>query len=188
MSANTKPAPADPKAAVSVCSEIHAWECGGAQSAETLSKRVSERLAAHEAALANLLAIDTPRTPENTLRFYDAALEQLSLAGAQAGVLNSVAADKAVRDQAQQEAQRVAMAGSALSLNRGVYDALVAIDLTDASAATRHFVERTLLGYRLAGVDKDKETRDRIQALHEKATISSLEFSRNIQEGGKTIV
>ena len=103
-------------------------------------------------------------------------------------MLNSVAADKAVRDQAQMEAQRVAMAGSALSLNREVYDALVAMDLTDASPATRHFVERTLLGYRLAGVDKDKETRDRIQALHEKATMASLEFSRNIQEGGKTIV
>ena len=42
--------------------------------------------------------------------------------------------------------------------------------------------------YRLAGVDKDKETRDRIQALHEKATMASLEFSRNIQEGAKTIV
>ena len=85
---------------------------------------------------------------ENTLRLYDAAIEHLALVGAQAGVLNSVAADKAVRDQAQMEAQRVAMTGSALSLNRGVYDALVAMDLTDASPATRHFVERTLLGYR----------------------------------------
>ena len=103
-------------------------------------------------------------------------------------MLNSVAADKAVRDQAQMEAQRVAMAGSALSLNRGVYDALVAMDLTDASPATRHYVERTLLGYRLAGVDKDEATRERLQALQEKATIASLEFSRNIQEGGKTIV
>ncbi len=42
-------------------------------------------------------------------------------------------------------------------------------------------------GYRLAGVDKDQATRDRLQALHEKATRLSLEFSRNIQEGGKTI-
>ena len=75
--------------------------------AEALHEWVSARLAAHEAALAALLAIDTPRTPENTLRLYDAALEQLSLAGAQAGVLHSVAADKAVRDQAQLEAQRV---------------------------------------------------------------------------------
>ena len=79
----------------------------------------------------------------------------------------------------------MAMAGSALSLNRGVYDALAAIDLTGASPATRHFVERTLLSYRLAGVDKDQATRDRLQALHEKATRHSLDFSRNIQEGGK---
>ncbi len=58
---------------------------------------------------------------------------------------------------------------------------------TGASAATQHYVERTLLGYRLAGVDKDKATRDRLQALHEKATRHSLDFSRNIQEGAKTI-
>ncbi|HEY3625309.1 MAG TPA: M3 family metallopeptidase [Terracidiphilus sp.] len=187
MSANPNSAPFDPMHAVSVCNELHAWECGGAQSAEVLSKWVSERLAAHEAALATLLAIDVPRTPENTLRLYDAALEQLSLAGAQAGVLNSVAADKAVRDQAQAEAQRVAMAGSALSLNRGVYDALAAMRIDHCNAATTHYVERTLLSYRLAGVDKDEATREHIQKLHEKATRLSLEFSRNIQEGGKTI-
>src|ERR1700739_306690 len=101
----------DPIAAVCVCSELHAWEAGGAQSAEALSKWVTARLASHEAALAALLAIQTPRTPENTLRLFDAAIEQLNLAGSQAGVLNSVAADKAVRDQAQMEAQRVAQAG-----------------------------------------------------------------------------
>jgi thimet oligopeptidase len=92
-----------------------------------------------------------------------------------------------VRDQAQMEAQRVAMAGSALSLNREVYDALTAIKLDGASPATKHFVERTLLGYRLSGVDKDQATRDRLHALHDKATGLSLEFSRNIQEGAKTI-
>ncbi len=36
-------------------------------------------------------------------------------------------------------------------------------------------------------MDKDQATRDRLQALHEKATRLSLEFSRNIQEGAKTI-
>src|ERR1700722_4482132 len=85
------------------------------------------------------------------------------------------------------EAQRVSMAGSALSLNRAVYDALAAIDLTGADSATKHYVERTLLSYRLSGVDKDQATRDRLQALHEKATRHSLDFSRNIQEGAKTI-
>jgi thimet oligopeptidase len=79
------------------------------------------------------------------------------------------------------------MAGSALSLNRAVYDALVAISLDGASAATKHYVGRTLLGYRLSGVDKDEATRDRLHALHDKATQLSLAFSRNIQEGGKTV-
>ena len=110
--------PAENPAAAAATEDLHAWEAGGAASAEALSAWVSARLAAHEAALAALLAVEGPRTPENSLRLYDAAIEQLNLAGAQAGVLNSVAADKAVRDQAQQEAQRVAMAGSALSLNR----------------------------------------------------------------------
>ncbi|HVU46267.1 MAG TPA: M3 family metallopeptidase [Terracidiphilus sp.] len=167
--------------------DIHAWDAGGAASAEALAAWVSARLAAHELALKWLLAVEGPRTPQNSLIHYDAAIEQLNLAGAQAGVLNSVASDKAVRDQAQLDAQRVAMAGSALSLNREVYEALADISLEGASPATKHFVERTLLSYRLAGVDKDRETRDRLQALHEKATKLSLEFSRNIQEGGKTI-
>ncbi len=174
-------------ATTAVSPDLHAWEAGGAASAEALTAWVNARLAAHEAALASLLAVEGPRTLDNSLLFFDIVIEQLALAGAQAGILNSVAADKAVRDQAQMEAQRVAMAGSALSLNRAVYDALVAISLEGASPATKHYVERTLLSYRLAGVDKDQATRDKLQALHEKATRLSLEFSRNIQEGGKTI-
>jgi thimet oligopeptidase len=166
---------------------LHAWEAGGAATAEALSAWVGARLAAHQVALQALLALNEPRTPANSLRLYDKAIEELALAGSQAGVLNSVAADKAVRDQAQVEAQRVAQTGSALSLNREVYEALAAISLEGASAATRHYVERTLLSYRLAGVDKDQATRDRLQALHEKATGLALEFSRNIQEGAKTI-
>ena len=164
-----------------------AWEAGGAASAEALTAWVGVRLAAHENALAALLAVEGERTPENSLLLYDTAIEQLNLAGAQAGILNSVAADKAVRDQARMEAQRVAKAGSALSLNREVYDALVAINLNGASPATKHYVERTLLGYRLAGVDKDQATRDRLHALHDRATQLSLAFSRNIQEGAKKI-
>ena len=179
--------PTNNLAAVAATEDIHVWEAGGAGSAEALAAWVGARLAAHEAALAALLTVEGPRTPENSLRLYDAAIEQLNLAGAQAGVLNSVAPDKAVRDQAQLEAQRVAMAGSALSLNRAVYEALAAIDLEGSSPATKHFVQRTLLSYRLSGVDKDQATRDRLQALHEKATHLALDFSRNIQEGGKTI-
>ena len=122
--------------AVSASKDLHAWEAGGAASAPALGKWVDARLAAYQAAIAALLAVSEPRTSDNSLRFYDMAIEQLNLAGAQAGVLNSVVPDKAVRDQAQDDAQRVSMAGSALSLNRAVYDALAAIDLEGASPGT----------------------------------------------------
>src|SRR5580658_8384217 len=104
--------------ATALVEDLHAWEAGGAASPEALAAWVGARLAAHEAALAALLSVEGPRTAENSLRLYDQAIEQLTLAGAQAGVLNSVASDKAVRDQAQEEAQRISMAGNALSLNR----------------------------------------------------------------------
>jgi len=181
---------ASPHSVLEPTSNIRAWEAAasGDLTAEEFKGWVAERIAAHEAALAALLAVEGPRTPENSLRLYDIAVEQLNLAGAQAGVLNSVAADTALRDQAQEEAQRVSQAGSALSLNREVYLALSGIDLEGASDATRHYVERTVLSYRLAGVDKDDATRAHLNKLHEKATELSLQFSRNIQEGAKTVV
>src|SRR5271170_2032005 len=76
--------------AAAVVEDLHAWEAGGAKSPEALSAWVEARLTAHETALAALLAVEGKRTPENSLRHYDVAIEQLSLAGAQAGVLNSV--------------------------------------------------------------------------------------------------
>ena len=168
--------------------ELHLWESGGADSAESLATWVADRLRAHETALALLLApIDGTRTPENTLIHYDRAIAELNLAGSQAGVLNSVASTKAVRDQAQHEAERISEAGNALSLNQDVYQALTAIDLTNATAATRHYVEKTLLSYRLAGVDRDAETRAKLTALHAQATRIALDFARNIQEGAKTV-
>ena len=177
-----------PTHALWTSADLHLWESGGADSAEALASWVAARLRSHEAALALLLVpMNTPRTPENSLIHYDRAIAELALAGSQAGVLNSVASTKAVRDQAQLEAERISEAGNALSLNQDVYQALSAIDLTNATAATRHYVEKTLLSYRLAGVDRDAETRAKLTALHAQATRIALEFARNIQEGAKTV-
>ena len=70
--------PVEMGAAGAVTEELHVWETGGAASPEALSAWVAARLAAHEAALAALLAVVGPRTPANSLRLYDAALEQLA--------------------------------------------------------------------------------------------------------------
>ncbi len=53
--------------------------------------------------------------------------------------------------------------------------------------ATRHYLERTLLEYRLAGVDKDDATRAKIRELQDKITALSLEFGRNVADGKLSI-
>jgi len=59
---------------------------------------------------------------------------------------------------------------TALSLNRDVYKALSALDLSKTDATTRYYVTRTLLEFRLAGVDKDDATRAKLKQLNDDLT------------------
>jgi thimet oligopeptidase len=68
-----------------------------------------------------------------------------------------------------------------------VYKALVAVDGSGADAATQYYIERTLLGYRLSGVDKDEPTRERIRALADRMTELSMAFSRTVQDDVRAI-
>src|SRR5450631_128094 len=147
---------------------IHPWE--STMSSQGLTTWVDERLAAHHQSIAALLAVAGPRTAENTLRHFDRAISELGSTSSQTGVLNSVHPDKSIRDTAEAMTQRIAEIGTALSLNRDVYQALSDMDVTEEDEATRHYIKRTLLEYRLAGVDKDDETRGHIRDLQDKAT------------------
>jgi Zn-dependent oligopeptidase len=153
---------------------------------EALEVWVNARLGTHQASLDRLLAAKE-RTLESTWRPYDDAIAALGQSGSECGLLDSVHPSKPVRDKAQQLAQRVAEAATALSLNQEVYRALAAVDPSDADPATRHYVERTLLQYRLAGVDKDDATRARLRELQDKATLLGMTIGRNVQEGANKV-
>ena len=151
-----------------------------------LTAWVEDHLRRHREAV-DLVTAAGPRTLATTLRAYDDAIAELGLAGSQTGLMHSVHPDKAVRDTAEDLLQKISQAGVELSLHREVYQALAAIDATDADAATKHYLDRTLLQYRLAGVDKDDATRARIKELSDQSTLLSLAFSRNVQEGGNSV-
>jgi thimet oligopeptidase len=161
---------------------LHPWNKTGQADAEGVEAWVRGRLAWHDQQIHRLLAAEGPRTLENTLRPYDDAVATLSATGSLASLLDSVYPGKPVRDKARDLTQAVAEVATALSLNREVYQALAAIDLTSADPATVHYVSQTLLNYRLAGVDKDDATRARIRELSDKATEVSLLFAKNVQE------
>jgi thimet oligopeptidase len=163
----------------------HAWL--SANDAASLEAWVAERIAGYQAAIAELLAAPAPRTVENTLRPFDDAANQLSLASSQSYLLYAVGASAPLRDAAQALAAQISAVATELSLNPQVYAALAAIDATGADAATRHYLDRTLLQYRLAGVDKDEATRDRLRALQDRGTELSLAFGRNVQEDVRSV-
>ena len=165
-------------------SSRHAWSVADATEVtpESLESWVSARLVAHQTSLDRLLAVEE-RTLATTWRAYDDAIATLGQAGSECGLLDSVHPSKPLRDKAQQLAQRVAEAATALSLNQEIYKALASVDVNQADEATRHYVERTLLQYRLAGVDKDDATRAKLRELQDKATLLGLTIGRNVQEG-----
>jgi thimet oligopeptidase len=163
---------------------LHVW--ASSVTPDAVQNWVNRRLTLARQAVDRLVNVKGPRTIENTLAPFDEASDEIATASMQAGVLNAVHRDKAVRDLAQKLAQIVSSAQTDLNLNQKVYHALAALNLSGA-AATRHYMDRTLLEYRLAGVDKDDATRAKIRALQDKITELGLAFSRNVAESANKI-
>ncbi len=153
----------DPDAAA-----MHAWVQGHLDEAARLE--------------AQLLAVKGARTVENTLAPFDEATRALDTANSGANLLSSASPKKELRDAAQVESQRIRKAWDELSLNRAVYEALCAVDLAKADAPTKFYMEKTLREYRLAGVDKDEATRNKVRDLQDKLTGLMLSFQRNVDE------
>ncbi|MGO9316603.1 MAG: M3 family metallopeptidase [Terracidiphilus sp.] len=170
-----KPAPpplADP---------LHAWV--GVSDPAALEAWVNQRIAEEKADVDKLLAVTGPRTVENTLRPFDDAQNQLAIAGNNAYLIFSLADTAALRDKGQALTAAISSVATDLSLNQKVYQSLAAVPLPVNDPATRHYLERSLLEYRLSGVDKDDATRAKIRALQDKITALSLTFGRNIADG-----
>ncbi|HKC71577.1 MAG TPA: hypothetical protein VKB60_08140, partial [Terriglobales bacterium] len=118
-------------------------------------KTENDHLAASQKAVDRILAVKGARTVDNTLAPFDEASRQLNSAAYFAGLMQQVHPDAGFRDHATEMTRKVSAAQTALALNRDVYHALAALDLSPADAATRYYVQRQLLEFRLAGVDKD---------------------------------
>jgi Zn-dependent oligopeptidase len=147
----------------------------------------NDRLDAGRQAIETLIAVKSPRTIENTLVPYDEAVRQNNSAGYFAGLMEQVHPDATFRDHATAMLTKASAAQTAIALNHDVYNALAALDLSKADAATRYYVQRQLLEFRLAGVDKDDATRARLKKLNDQATEEQSMFDRNISDGKKTI-
>src|SRR5229473_1224864 len=147
----------------------------------------NDRLAAGQRAIDTLIAAKGPRSIENTLVPFDEAVRQNNSAGYFAGLLEQVHPEAAFRDHATSMLTKASAAQTAIALNHDVYNALAALDLSKTDAATRYYVERQLLEFRLAGVDKDDATRARLKQLNDDLTGEVTLYERNIADDQRSV-
>ena len=122
------------------------------------------------------------RSTAEVLRAFDAAFGILADAAARASLARNVHPDPAMRDAAESVERDVDALSTELSLDRGLYDALAAVDASGEDAATRYLVEKSLRDFRRAGVDRDEATRVKVRALREELVRIGQEFGRNIKD------
>jgi thimet oligopeptidase len=129
-----------------------------------------------------------PRTIANTLEPYDEAVRQINSALYFSTLVQQLHPDAAFRDSATAMTTKASSAQTALSLNRAVYNALSKLQAPKNDAATAYYLKRQLLEFRLAGVDKDDATRERLHQLNDRLTEDQSNYDRNISDDVREVV
>ena len=150
-------------------------------------KIVNDHLAAAQAAIDQVTSVKGARTIDNTLAPFDEAVRHINTSAYLSGLMQQVHPDSAFRDRATEMVRKASAAQTALSLNHEVYQALVRLDVSKADPATRYYVKRQLLEFRLAGVDKDDATRAQLKKLNDELTEEQSMFDRNISDDQKKV-
>ena len=137
--------------------------------------------------LDRMLAVKDKRTIANTLDPYNLVMLHSDNAGSYSSLMESVHPDSAFRASAETLTQEASKFQEELKLNRAVYDALKAVDVSKADPTTKYFVSKTLRDFRLSGVDQDEASRKRIAAMREDLLLVSQDFDRNIRNDSRKI-
>ncbi|HEY3242283.1 MAG TPA: M3 family metallopeptidase, partial [Phycisphaerae bacterium] len=161
---------------------IRAAEMNYDRTVAQIEKEVDEHLSAANQLLEQVLAVKGERTIANTLEPANELQLHLDNGSQVCGLFSQVHPDKAVRDTADLGDQRVQKFRTDLSLNRPLYDAYRAIDVSKADGDVRRLMFKTLRDFRRAGVDRDDATREKIKALREELVKLGQQFSNNIRD------
>jgi thimet oligopeptidase len=124
--------------------------------------------------------------PLGTLDAFDEAMAALGNATDRMDLIANTQPDAAMRDAAEAAKQALAKVRTDISLDRGLYDVLAALDLGVADEPTTYYLARTLRDFRRAGVDRDDETRAKVRALQEELVEIGQAFDRAIRDDTRT--
>ena len=159
------------------------------QDAETLSSRCDAALA-EAARLRDALKAAAPSAAgadADVLTAFNAMSHALDTASGWAGLMFSVHPDKAVREAGQTCQERLAAFNTEVMLDRGLFDAVAAVDTTGLDALAKRFVERLLRDFRRSGVDQDEATRARLAEIDKEMVRIGQQYQQNIREDVRSV-
>ena len=159
----------------------------GIEDAASLERVMTARLASAQQMLDRLMTFKGTRTIENTLRPYDDLSMAIADVTGPCSLISQTHPDERMRQAAEGVLRRAGTFSSDVAVNRAVYDALHALDVSRADAETKHYVDRELRAFRLAGVDKDEETQAHLKDLRTDLDAALQEFLRNIRTDTRRI-
>jgi len=123
-----------------------------------------------------------PYSPETVLTPLNSIEKHIADGASYASLMENVHPDPEVREKASQCTTAYSDLATALSLSRGIYQAVSQTDVSDQPEDTQRYHFLTLQEFKLAGVDKDEKTRQQIRQLNDELTQLGQEFDRNILE------
>jgi thimet oligopeptidase len=132
--------------------------------------------------LARLEDFSGAPTVEYYLEALNGALVSNRNMDADAQSLAAFHPDAGVREAGEKCGQAMSKVNSDFGLSRPIYEHVKTVDLSSADNDTQRFVEKLLLEFSLAGVDRDDATRARIRELNEEITAVGQEFDKNIRD------
>ena len=137
--------------------------------------------------LVDQLKEDRPTQVMEVLRRWNDVTVAISNVASAASLFSEIHPVEAVRTRAEGAMQEVQKLDTDLSLDKDLYEIFAAVDPTGLDALAARLLDKTLLDFRRAGVDKDDATRARVKELSERAIVVGQEFSKNIRDDVRTV-
>jgi thimet oligopeptidase len=144
-------------------------------------------LAEAQSLFVELQIYDGPKTVETVLIPLNDIEFILARGEGMGSLFANAHPDEAMRKSGERAEQSFSDLRIEISLSAQVYEAVQAVDLTQANDETHRYVERTLLAYELSGVDKDDATRAKIKTLQHEILKTGQEFEANITNDVRSI-
>ncbi|MBO9558169.1 MAG: Zn-dependent oligopeptidase [Caulobacter sp.] len=151
-------------------------------SAPAVTARCEAILATGQKAKAELEARKGSATLAGDFAAFDTLQLILGDGASEMYLVSETSPEKPIRDAAEACIPKLSDLSTAVLLSRPIYDRLAGIPAAGLDARTGFTLKKMLTNYRLAGVDKDEATRNKVAALQKEITEIGLKFAANIRD------